>query len=165
LVDKILENVHSSLKKEETDIWSFPIIFDHQDKGKVLKKPIKFVWWNHFKFIFLHQGCFVHRRVFERIGGFRKEFKICMDYDFFYRALAGHLSVKFGNFPVALMSGTGVGSDSKFIYRRLTEEKLVQLQNEHNPGWKSAQFIFRLLYMLYKKYRVRLADANKFAAN
>ena len=88
-----------------------------------------------------------------------------MDYDFFYRALAENLSVKFGNYPVALMGGAGVGSDTKFIYKRLAEEKLVQLQNEQNPGWKTAQFIFRLLYMQYKKYRLRLAVANKSEAN
>ena len=164
LNSNILDNVYPSLKDEETDIFSFPVIFEHNHKGRVLKKPIKFLWWNHFKFIFLHQGCFVHRRVFERIGGFRKEYKICLDYDFFYRALAGDASVMFGKYPVALMGGAGVGSNSNFIYGRLAEEKRVQLQNEQNPGWKSAQFLFRLLYMQYKKYRLRSAVANKFEA-
>jgi glycosyltransferase involved in cell wall biosynthesis len=157
----ILENVYLLLNKQETDLWSFPVIFSHHDKGKVLKNPIKFLWWNHFKFIFLHQGCFVHRRVFEKIGGFRNEFKIAMDYDFFYRAIAGHSSVQFGNFPVALMGGAGVGSDSKFIFKRLSEEKLVQMQNEKNPCWKTVQIIFRLLYMQYKKYRIGPAVVNK----
>jgi glycosyltransferase involved in cell wall biosynthesis len=156
----ILDNVYHLLNKEQIDVCSFPVIFENHENDKTLKKPIKFLWWNHFKFIFLHQGCFVHRRVFERIGGFRKEFKICMDYDFFYRALVGHLSVKFGNFPVALMGGAGVGSDSNFIYRRLAEERLVQLHNEKNYGWKTAQFIFRLLYMQYKKYRIGLRAAK-----
>ena len=155
----ILENVYPLLNKQETDLWSFPVILNHHDKGPILKKPIKLLWWNHFKFIFLHQGCFVHRRVFERTGGFRTEFRICMDYDFFYRALVENLSVKFGNYPVALMGGSGIGSDIKFIYKRLSEERLVQLQNEQNPAWKAAQLIFRMLYMRYKKYRLGPAIA------
>jgi glycosyltransferase involved in cell wall biosynthesis len=162
---EVLESLYPLLSTERVDVYSFPVIFDHPEKGKLLRKPIRFLWWNHFKFIFPHQGCFVHKRAFEKIGNFRTEFKICMDYDFFYRALAENLSVKFGNYPVALMGGAGVGSDTKFIYKRLAEEKLVQLQNEQNPGWKTAQFIFRLLYMQYKKYRLRLAVANKSEAN
>ena len=150
----ILENVYPLLNNEKTDLWSFPVIFNHQDKGKVLKKPIKFLWWNHFKFIFPHQGCFVHRRVFDKIGGFRKEFNIAMDYDFFYRALAGKLSIQFGKFPVAVMGGAGVGSNLKFIYNRLAEEKMVQMQNEKNIFWKAFQATFRFFYLPYKKWRV-----------
>jgi len=161
----ILDNVCPLLNNEEADIYSFPVILNHHRKGKILKKPIKILWWNHFKFIFLHQGCFVHRRMFERIGGFRNEFKIGMDYDFFYRTLAGQVAVKFGNFPVSLMGGAGVGSDTRFIIKRLSEEKLVQMRNEQNPGWKIAQFLFRWLYMHYKKFRLRSIMADKFEAD
>jgi len=158
---EILENVYPMLEKEDIDIDSFPVIMDHHEKGKILRKPIKHLWWNHFKFIFPHQGCFVHRRVFDKIGGFRKEFKIAMDYDFFFRALASRPSIQFGEFPVALMGGSGIGSNLKFIDKRLSEEKLVQVQNEQNPIWKTAQFIFRVLYTRYKKYRIRLEVAKK----
>ena len=147
----ILEKVYPLLNGEDIDIASFPVILDHPTKGKILRQPICHLWWNHFKFIFPHQGCFVHNRVFDKIGNFRTEFKINMDYDFFYRALASKCTVRFGGFPVALMGGTGVGSGLKFIYKRLQEEKLVQVRNERNPGWKIAQFIFRSLYMPYKK--------------
>jgi hypothetical protein len=77
-----------------------------------------------------------------------------MDYDFFYRALACESSVQFEKFPVALMGGTGIGSVSKFLYKRLKEERLVQMRNERNQGWRMAQFIFRSLYMPYKKIRI-----------
>ena len=77
-----------------------------------------------------------------------------MDYDFFYRALAYKCSVKFAKFPVALMGGAGVGSILKFLYRRLEEERLVQVRNEKNIGWRIAQFIFRSLYIPYKRFRI-----------
>ena len=150
----IFDKVYPYLRKEKIDILSFPVILDHPSRGKILRKPLRFLGWNRFKFIFPHQGCFVHTRVFEKIGEFRNEFKICMDYDFFYRALACKCSVQFEKFPVALMGGTGIGSVSKFLYKRLKEERLVQMRNERNLGWRIAQFIFRSLYMPYKKFRI-----------
>jgi len=147
----ILDNVFPQLKNEKFDILSFPVILDHPAKGKVLSKPIQHLWWNHFKFIFRHQGCFVHRRVFDQIGIFRNEFRISLDYDFFYKAQARNCSVKFGNFPVALMGGEGVGSNPEFILKRLKEERLVQVLNERNILWKIAQFIFHTLYVPYKR--------------
>ena len=94
----ILDNVFPQLKSENFDILSFPVILDHPAKGKILSKPIKHLWWNHFKFVFRHQGCFVHRRVFDQIGMFRNEFRICLDYDFFYRALPEIAQLNLANF-------------------------------------------------------------------
>jgi glycosyltransferase involved in cell wall biosynthesis len=148
----ILEKVSRYLRKEQIDIMAFPVVLDDPVRGNVLRKPIRLLWWNHFKFIFLHQGTFVHRRVFDRIGGFRKEFKINLDYDFFYRALARNCSVKFGKFPVALMGGYGIGSVSEFTLERLREERFVQELNERNPVWKIAQLVFRMVYMPYKTH-------------
>jgi glycosyltransferase involved in cell wall biosynthesis len=151
---EVLESLYPLLSTERVDVYSFPVIFNHPEKGKLLRKPIRFLWWNHFKFIFPHQGCFVHRRVFDQVGGFRSDFKINLDYDFFYRALTHKCSVEFGNFPVALMGGYGIGSGPKNMERRLREERRVQLLNERNPIWKVAQLFFRIFYMLYKTYLV-----------
>ncbi len=148
----ILNDVFPQLKSEKFDILSFPVILDHPAKGKVLSKPIQHLWWNHFKFVFRHQGCFVHRHVFDQIGVFRNEFKICLDYDFFYRALARNCSVKFGKFPVALMGGEGVGSNPEFILKRLKEERLVQVLNEKKLFWRLLQFVFHMLYLPYKTH-------------
>ena len=150
LMPDILEKVYPLLNNEDIDIVSFPVILNHPTKGKILRQPIRRLWWNHFKFIFPHQGCFVHKRVFEKIGNFRTEFKIGMDYDFFYRALSYKCCVRFEKFPVALMGGSGIGSVSKFLYKRLKEERLVQVQNERIRGWRMAQIFFGLLYYPYK---------------
>ena len=148
----ILEKVFSYLRKEQIDIMGFPVVLDDPVRGNVLRKPIRLLWWNRFKFIFSHQGCFVHRRVFDRIGGFREEFKINLDYDFFYRALNHKSTVRFGGFPIALMGGYGIGSVSEFTLERLREERFVQELNERNPVWKIAQLVFRMVYMPYKTY-------------
>jgi glycosyltransferase involved in cell wall biosynthesis len=155
LTPNILEKVYPLLKMQRIDILSFPVILQHPDKGKVLRKPNRLLWWNHFKFIFPHQGCFVHQRVFKKIGGFRKEFKINMDYDFFYRALQERFMVKFGKFPVAIMGGKGVGTNLEMIDKRLKEERLVQRLNERNPLWRLAQNIFACFYLPYKMFSIK----------
>ena len=150
----ILEKVHLLLEGNKTDIISFPVIFNHPVRGKILRKPIKLLWWNHLKFIFPHQGCFVNHSLFDRIGAFKTEFQIAMDYDFFYRALNHRCTVLFGDFPVAEMGGSGIGSSVENIMLRLHEEKMVQLQNEKNIFWKAFQATFRFFYLPYKKWRV-----------
>ena len=150
----ILEKVHSLLKSEKTDIASFPVILNHPVKGKILHKPIKRLWWNHLKFIFPHQGCFVNHSLFHAIGNFRTEFQIAMDYDFLYRALNHRSSVIFGDFPVAEMGGEGIGTSVQTTMQRLQEEKQVHLRNEKSIFWKTAQSIFWVLYLPYKKWRV-----------
>jgi len=145
-----LEKVYSLLKEETIDVYSFPVIMSHPEKGKLKLKPVKIKWWNRFKFIFFHQGTFVHKRVYEDIGDFRTEFEIAMDYDFFYRALIKKPAVAFGNFPVAEMSGEGIGTRSKFLPKRLEEEARVQALNEKSSFWRFAQFFFRFFYIPYK---------------
>ena len=153
--ENILKRVYPILKSENDDIYSFPIFLDHKQKGQILKKPIRLLWWNHFKFIFFHQGCFVHKRLFKKIGNFNCSYRIAMDYDFFYRALLHGAEVRFNNFPVAIMGGEGIGTIKDSIPNRLSEESSVQLSNEINIIWRILQFAFRSLYKPYKLFLAR----------
>ena len=145
-----LEIAYPLIMDERFDIYSCPVVLDHPVKGKILVKPIKLLWWHRFKNIFLHQGTIVHRRMFEQIGSFRTQFSINLDYDFFYRCLINGAKVKFDRRPLALMGGTGIGSNRDFLTTRLREEALVQHLNEKNAYWQSAQLLFRTLYLPYK---------------
>jgi glycosyltransferase involved in cell wall biosynthesis len=146
-----LQKIFPLLEGEHYDIHSFPVIVDHPKFGKWLRRPIPILWWNRFKFIFPHQGTFVHRRVFERIGGFREDFSIAMDYDFFYRAILAGCTVKFyRNPPVAIMGGSGIGTRLDSLSLRLREDALVQEMNERNPFWRICQVLFKRLYQPYK---------------
>jgi glycosyltransferase involved in cell wall biosynthesis len=151
LDEGVLKKVFLLLRDEVYDIHSFPVILNHPIHGPIHCNPIRALWWNRFKFIFHHQGTFVHRRVFEKIGGFREQFSIAMDYDLFYRALVAGCSVKFYSKPsVALMGGLGIGTRLDCLTLRLQEEALVQDMNERNPLWRAAQVLFRKLYFPYK---------------
>jgi len=147
-----LEKAWAAIKKCLSDFHIFPVLFDHPRKGRKLLTPIRFLWWNHFKFIFCHQGCFANRRVFGRIGRFRTEYHITFDYDFFYRALNTGCSVKFADFPVTGMGATGISSNPAFLFKRIEEEFLIQQSNEKNVFWTMAQRIFRILYVPYKRF-------------
>lgn len=147
---KTLGIVYTLLESEEYDVYSFPVIKYYSNIGEVLYKPIRVLWWNHFKTIFPHQGCFVHRRVYDRVGGYRKEFSIALDYDFFYRVLSTRPSVKFENMPVALMGGSGVSSNQDAVIARFREEFQVQRFNEKKHIWRIAQLLFRQIYFPYK---------------
>jgi glycosyltransferase involved in cell wall biosynthesis len=71
LTPDVLEKVYPILNEQRIDILSFPVILQHPDKGKVLREPIRFLWWNHFKFIFPLQGWVVRHSVCEKLGGVR----------------------------------------------------------------------------------------------
>lgn len=152
-----LASVFAIINRSQKDIYSFPVLLDHPTRGLTLRKPIRHLWYNRFKFIFLHQGSFIKRIVFDEIGGFNTSFKIAMDYDFFYRALTNKYSVEFFTKPVALMGGSGIGTITETANCRLKEEQLVQLINEENILLQAVQRIFWRLYIPYKKWHLKIS--------
>ena len=146
----VLNRVHNLIQDERHDICSFQVIRERPGSSPFLYCPIRFPGWYHFKHTIPHQGAFVHRRLFERIGGFREQFSIAMDYDFFYRAFKVQASIRFFFHPVSRMGGYGISSKKDVLLKRLKEEQIVQDLNEENPVWRAAQKIFRSLYIPYK---------------
>jgi glycosyltransferase involved in cell wall biosynthesis len=146
-----LWKIHDLLSMEPCDFLVTPVLFDHPLKGRVPLKPVRMLWWNHFKFIFCHQGCFTYRQVFEKIGEYRTAFSITFDYDHFYRALQAGCTVRFESFPATVMGAQGISSNPRQLRRRLTEEYLVQRMNETQVPWRMLQAIFRMLYLPYKR--------------
>jgi len=156
LIDSdVFSFVASQLVTEIHDICSFEVIRDRSPFPPFRYRPIKIPWWYHFKHTIPHQGAFVHKRLFEKIGGFREEFSIAMDYDFFYRAFAAKARIRYFSRPVSLMGGCGISSGRQVLLKRLEEEKKVQELNEKSPFWRAAQKAFRLLYIPYKTHCLR----------
>jgi glycosyltransferase involved in cell wall biosynthesis len=147
---EVLERVYSLIKQGLYDINIFPVYKEQASNRRILHRPFRIRWWYHFKTIFPHQGSFIHRRVYERLGDFREDLVIALDYDFFYRALKYHSTVKLHTYPVAVMGGEGISSNRDFLLLRLREESTVQTLNETNPFWRALQVLFRTAYMPYK---------------
>ena len=158
--EETLASVFSLINKSQKDIYSFPVLYEHPIRGLTLLKPIRHLWYNHFRLIFRHQGCFVHRSVFDKIRGFNTSYKISMDYDFFYRALKHKCSVEFFDKPVSIMGGNGLSSVVDNLPQRLKEDQLAQAINEDNKFWKTTQKLFWTLYIPYKKWQMKKASVN-----
>lgn len=145
-----LQYVHSFLAAEKYDILSFPVLIDDSVGSTIPIKPFPLHWWYHFKTIIPHQGAFIHHRVYEKIGGYRTDLSIALDYDFFYRAFKEGFSVSIKNEFVAVMGGFGISSNKDLLKKRLDEEAFVHKMNENNRMWRMAQIIFQFLYVPYK---------------
>ena len=146
-----LEKAHRFIIQHSADIFSFPVILKIAEGKEKIIKPIRLIWYNHLKFIFHHQGCIVKRSVFRDVGEFKKQFRISMDYDFFYRAFKLNVPVCFGNFPIARMNSGGLSS---MILERISEERCIQRSNEETIVWRMAQMVFGTLYLSYKKLHI-----------
>jgi len=146
----VLSRVHRLVRDERFDICSFQVIRERPESSPFLYRAIRVPGWYHFKHTIPHQGAFVHRRLFERIGGFREQFSIAMDYDFFYRAFRDRATIRYFHRPVSRMGGYGISSQRQVLLKRLDEEKQVQELNERSLWWRTAQKAFRSLYLPYK---------------
>ena len=146
----VLNRVHKLIRDERYDICSFPVIRERPELAPFNYRAIRLPGWYHFRHTIPHQGAFVHRRVFDKIGAFRTEFSIVMDYDFFYRAFQAGMKVKIEKMPIAIMGGCGVSSNPSYLKKRIMEEFRVQRMNERSRIWRMAQRIFQKLYFPYK---------------
>jgi glycosyltransferase involved in cell wall biosynthesis len=159
LIDRYsLEKAHHLIIRHRADIFSFPVLFKTTESAEHVIRPIRLLWYHHFKFIFHHQGLFVDKHLIEKVGGFRKRFKISMDYDFTYRAFKNNPTVYFERIPIARMHGGGVSS---FVYDRVKEDRHVQLLNEDNLLWRIAQMLFYAFYLPYKNLQHNFHGRSK----
>lgn len=150
LDEGVLENAYKIISQRKLDIYSFPII--KELAAGVVRRidPIRHLWWIRFRNIFPHQGVFVRRELFERLGEFNIEYTITEDYDFLYRAVNAGCTVSFENIPIAYMGGEGPCSTNQYLSIRLREEYRLHARNEKNIFWRAAQIIFWLIYYPYK---------------
>jgi glycosyltransferase involved in cell wall biosynthesis len=146
----VLQSVSDYLRGERCDIYSFAIRFCHPYRGIIQVASVRFPGWYRFRNTIRHQGCFIHRRLYVKLSGYRPDYKISADYDFFYRAFQARASIRYFNQPVSVMGGMGVSSDPGFLVQRLREEQRIQRSNESSSAWRVAQRWFHALYVPYK---------------
>ncbi|MCP4627791.1 MAG: hypothetical protein GY850_30375, partial [bacterium] len=153
-VKNCLSNAQRLLQDEACDIYSFPVVKEYSSGERRPYWPIRVAWWYRFKTVFPHQGCFVHRRLYDSVGPFRTDLQMGVDYDFFYRAMQKKPRIKYGTSYIALMGGAGMSSRNDLLSLRLREEYLIQQQNEECFCWQIMQRCFRTLYVPYKTFLV-----------
>ena len=80
-------------------------------RPRVLQQPLRYDYGYLQRVCYLpHQGTVLHRRIFQRYGGFHTGFRITMDYEFWLRIGAAEQAHILG-FPVATMADGGTSRD------------------------------------------------------
>jgi len=76
-----------------------------------------------------HPSMFVPRKVYEKIGTYKLQYKILADYDFMYRAFNKYQDIKpiYLQEPIAFFRPGGLASQN--IFRSYTEEMLIKVDN------------------------------------
>ncbi|RUL76744.1 glycosyltransferase family 2 protein [Dyella choica] len=137
---------------ESADIVAFPVLFGTPGSQRVIRpKPVKSRM--RLKLGMCHQGMLARRRLFDKIGGFNVDLRICMDYEHVLRAISAGCAVSVFEEPViSWMSDAGLSSrnDWRSVRTRLLEEKRV---NEKYAQSRLLRRILRVYWQLYLPYR------------
>ncbi len=115
-------------------------------------------YWLNFKTGLNHQGTFIRRSLFERIGAYDDSFKIAMDYEFFLRAYRLGANFKCHLDPVvAVMRDSGISSqlDWTNLKARLAEEERAHRKLE-TPQVELLYDAWWAVYPLYRQLRAKI---------
>lgn len=140
----------------DVDICGFPVIFGSEDSATTMQ-PRGAGFWLNFKTGLNHQGTFIRRCLFERIGGYDTSFRIAMDYEFFLRAYRAGAKFGFHAQPVvSLMRDTGISSqlDWPNLKKRFAEEERVHRKFQ-TPGLALLYDAWWAVYPKYRKFKAR----------
>ncbi len=141
--------------KDNIDIVGFPVMYGSLNTQLTLKAPRGANWYLNFKTGLLHQGTFIHRRVFEKIGTYDTSLKVTMDYELFLRAYREGVTFSFHASPaISVMGDDGISSqrDWKNLSIRFMEEKRIHLKHAHGI-LKICYSAYWPLYSLYWRIR------------
>jgi GT2 family glycosyltransferase len=134
------------------DLVSHPVIL-RGGRGDRLLPARPFGIRTEFRMTSPHQGLFVARRLYERVGGFDTRFRIASDYEFLLRARRAGATIKVVPEPLAIMPETGISTrpDWASVKRRLQEDRALQAQHLALPGGRIIHELFWGLYMPWKR--------------
>lgn len=102
-----------------------------------------------------HQGVLCRRGLFDAVGGFSNEFKVCMDYEWLLRAK--RRGARFFAIPevVSRMPATGVSSrlDWPSLSQRFNEERRIQLRHSPNAVTTVGYQAYWRAYLNYRRIK------------
>lgn len=144
-------SVATSYMEENKDIYIYDTIFLKKEGG-VRRHSGAFGKRINFKGI-CHQGTLSKRELFDKIGGFECNFKICMDYDFLMRAYRYGAKGQYIDEVLSVMRDGGISSrqDWPSLRQRFMEEKRVHLENNSSTFMKVIYAVYWALYLPYRK--------------
>ncbi|WP_218121884.1 glycosyltransferase family 2 protein [Desulforhopalus singaporensis] len=148
----VLSNIAEQLHNM-SDFYIFQVKIFEKNNTTFRSKNIN--WQLNFKMNSCHQGQVISRHLFNSIGNFDTNFKICMDYDFILRSYRSRASFAVKNFTISTIRLTGISSktDWNSQKRRFNEEKNVHKKNCPNIIMNYIYMLYWSLYLPYRKMR------------
>ena len=93
LSNDVLNAVSQDIKKDGVEICTYISIKGKHTIPEDTTISASEYYWNTAKIP--HQGSFVSKKVFDKLGGFDESLRLRMDYDFFYRVVKNNISHKY----------------------------------------------------------------------
>lgn len=143
----------------DVDICGFPVLFGNEDSA-VTMLPRGAGFWLNLKTGLNHQGTFIRRSLFEKIGLYDTSFRIAMDYEFFLRAYRRGARFECHAGPVvATMRDTGISSllDWPNLKFRFNEERRVH-DKLRTPALIPVYAAWWAAYPRYRRLRAWLEE-------
>lgn len=142
---------------QNVDILACSIDFGKQRK---LLRPRGFNPWMKFKTGVFHQGAICRRTLLEKLGGFDKQFRIVMDYDFFLRAYQARARLIKAPVTLAVMRDTGVSTreDWTGLKARFDEERRVHEKNCRSVYMRRVYQLYWVVYLLYRRTKCMIKN-------
>jgi glycosyltransferase involved in cell wall biosynthesis len=136
--------------EDSTDILACCIEFGTQRK---LCKPRGFNFWTNFKTGVFHQGALCRRSLIEQLGGVDRQFRIVMDYDFFFRAYRRKATLVKAPVILTVMRDSGISTrqDWESLEMRFAEERKVHTKNTSSVCIRLLYEVYWFFYLPYRK--------------
>ncbi|NBB81268.1 MAG: glycosyltransferase [Verrucomicrobia bacterium] len=128
---------------------------DFGSKAEVLKVVRSRGWCfkSRFKRTIAHQGAFIHRNLFDKLGLYDESYQIAMDYDWFMRAFYQKIPVSCHKEILSIMSDEGLSSrkDWLSLQARFEEDKRIHHSHAPNHYWSALYMIYWIIYPTYRR--------------
>lgn len=116
-----------------------------------------------FKTTIPHQGAFIHRSLFDRLGPYDTQWRIGMDYEWFLRAFRHKIPITLYPEAVVGMRDTGVSSRRDWISlrQRFAEERAIHAHFASSPAERMLYRFWWTFYPSYRRIRYTLQPATR----
>lgn len=137
----ILKNVSNDLKNLSEEIVSYSIT---SIMNECFPKNETEGYENWKKSMIPHQGCFIRRDVFEKVGKFNINFKVRMDYEFFSRCYVQNISYKCIPKVIVCYDSSGISSTDEYhVHKEGLAVRLIFKEQVSPEELKIMQYLIR----------------------
>lgn len=144
----------------DRDMASFAVLLRNGNSDRRLR-PHRLGLRTGFKMTSPHQGLFVRRQLYERIGGFDTGLRIASDYEFLLRARRSGARLAAIDEVLAIMPETGISTrpDWESVRRRLLEDRELQQRHASGALGRAINSLFWRAYLPFKMAKTKVGGA------